>query len=231
MSPSSQKQDNFLFESQDSPKPSTLRKVHIRRLYDILQFCIHRNDLERATRAWSILARCKEVPWMTMWTTGLLLINAGSDAEHPTSNRLEYLRTMMLRHQEEREKILTELVVQLIQSGRHREALDELELYLPSFPYQDNPVLHVYAGLICLYLAQPLTPGSPFNVVLLRDAQSHFEHAQGVDPDNTVARGFLEKIPQLSEGLQNRSGADVESEDDNNGMLIDDSPRRKRVRK
>ena len=27
--------------------------------------------------------------------------------------------------------------------------------YLPSYPYQDNPVLHVYAGLIALYLAQP----------------------------------------------------------------------------
>ena len=27
--------------------------------------------------------------------------------------------------------------------------------YLPSYPYQDNPVLHIYAGLIALYLAQP----------------------------------------------------------------------------
>ena len=27
--------------------------------------------------------------------------------------------------------------------------------YLPSYPYQDNSVLHVYAGLIALYIAQP----------------------------------------------------------------------------
>ncbi|KAG5728511.1 hypothetical protein E4T56_gene19496 [Termitomyces sp. T112] len=231
LSPSSQKQGSFFFGSLDLPNPLTARKVHIRRLYDILQLCIHRDDLERATRAWSILVRCKEVPWMTMWTTGLLLIDTGSGEEHRTSDRLEYLRAMMLRHQEEREKILTELVVQLIQLGRHREALDELELYLPSFPYQDNPVLHIYAGLICLYLAQPLTPDSPFNVMLLRDAQSHFEHAQGVDPDNKVARGFLEKIPQLSESLQNRESTDVESEDEDKDMAIDDSSRRKRVRK
>ena len=97
----SPKQDSFLFGSLDLPNPLTARKVHIRHLYDILQLCIHRNDLERATRAWSILARCKEVPWMTMWTTGLLLIGAGSDEEHRTSERLEYLRMMMLRHQEE----------------------------------------------------------------------------------------------------------------------------------
>jgi hypothetical protein len=30
-----------------------------------------------------------------------------------------------------------------------------LSRYLPAFPYQDNPVLHVYAGLIKLFLAQP----------------------------------------------------------------------------
>lgn len=69
----------------------------------------------------------------------------------------------------------------LIHAGQHRRALEELDLYvpqppkrtaavapsliepsvwhphryLPSYPYQDNPVLHVYAGLMALYLAQP----------------------------------------------------------------------------
>jgi hypothetical protein len=27
--------------------------------------------------------------------------------------------------------------------------------YLPSFPYQDNALLHVYAGLLCMYIGQP----------------------------------------------------------------------------
>lgn len=101
MSPSDQKQTVFIFGSPDLPNPLTVRKLHIQRLYDILQLCVHRNDFERAMRAWSILVRCKEVPWMTMWTTGLLLIDAGSDEECPVSNRLEYLRTMMLQHQDE----------------------------------------------------------------------------------------------------------------------------------
>lgn len=74
---------------------------------------------------------------------------------------------------EKRESIFQELILRLIVFGNHREALDELELYvsfqipfasacwniihryLPSFPFQDNPVLHVYAGMISLYLSQP----------------------------------------------------------------------------
>ncbi|RDB22743.1 RNA polymerase I-specific transcription initiation factor rrn11 [Hypsizygus marmoreus] len=224
--------DHFLFASLDSQKPLTARKVHIRRLYDLLQLCIHRNDLTRATRAWAILARCKEVHWMSMWTTGFLLLGANLDEDNRTHKRLEYLRTMMLRQQDDREHILQELIVQLILSGRHREALDELELYLPSFPYQDNPVLHVYAGLICLYLAQPVTSSgsAPFNAILLRDAQSHFDHAKGVDPDNVVAQGFLDKITDLS-NIPRNNGNSAEHDSDDESMVLDDSPRRKRVRK
>lgn len=91
--------DRFLFASLNSQKPLTARKVHIRRLYDVLQLCIHRNDLTRAHRAWCILARCKELHWMSMWTTGLLLLGADIDEENRTTNRIEYLRTMMLRQQ------------------------------------------------------------------------------------------------------------------------------------
>lgn len=71
-----------------------------------------------------------------------------------------------------RELILKELTLRLIRAGMHREALDELDLLvilrpavqaglmvpnrnLPTFPFQDNPVLHVYAGLLAVYLAQP----------------------------------------------------------------------------
>lgn len=44
--------------------------------------------------------------------------------------------------------------------------------YLPSYPYQDNPVFHTYAGLIALHLAQPAggisseTTYGPFNLPL-----------------------------------------------------------------
>lgn len=219
----------FLFAPLDSRKPLTARKIHIRRLYDVLQLSIHRNDLARARRAWCILVRCKEVHWMAMWTTGLHLLGANTDKVGPASKRLEYLRTMMLRNPEDREDIIKELVLHLILAGSYREALDELELYLPSFPYQDNPVLHTYAGLISLYLAQPSRSagtGLSFDSGLLREAQSHFERSIILDPENVVAHAFLDKIATFA----NSPSEDDPSSDDQGMDLDDHNFRRKRVR-
>lgn len=88
--------------------------------------------------------------------------------------------------------------------------------YLPSFPYQDNPIFHVYAGLLCLHLSQSpdaqgtlnhpsngkmylqaIGQAAPLNPALVRDAQSHFEHAIHLDSDNPVANAFLEKVGSL----------------------------------
>ncbi|KAH9943305.1 uncharacterized protein BXZ73DRAFT_40340 [Epithele typhae] len=155
----------FLFTSLGSKEPSSSRKTHIRRLFDVLEVCIQRHDWPRAKRAWAILARCGEVGWKTMWTT------SGQD----NAERIRFLSVMMRQYPEEvrlpdavgapaaadstfprqRESILKELVLRLIQSGAHRRAMEELDLYLPSYPYQDNPALHTYAGMIALYLAQP----------------------------------------------------------------------------
>jgi len=101
--------------------------------------------------------------------------------------------------------------------------LDELDLYLPSFPYQDNPTLHNYAGLTSLYLAQST---SVSDSILLRDAQSHFDHAKALDPDNDLAKAFLEKISILQNGPQDHQ---VESDDD--CMFLNDNSRGPRYRK
>jgi len=90
----------FLFSSLDSKNPLTSRKVHIRRLYDILQLSLQRNDFLRAKRAWAILSRCKEMNWKSMWTTGLELLGEGVDSAC-TPRRLDYLRNMMLQHPDE----------------------------------------------------------------------------------------------------------------------------------
>jgi len=93
-----QSSEGFLFAPLNSRQPLTTRAVHIRRLYDLMQLCIHRQDWARATRAWTIFARCKEVSWMAMWSTGLLLLAAEAGEEYRTPKQLEYLRTMMLRY-------------------------------------------------------------------------------------------------------------------------------------
>lgn len=123
----------------------------------------------------------------------------------------------------QREMILRELVLRLIQAGKHTRALDELDLYLPLFPFHDNPVMHVYAGLLALYVAQPppsmsndtaqgvqpfhlhfihtdvpyrsrRRPGPQWNANLLSAARAHFERTKWIDPDNVVATGFLERV-------------------------------------
>ncbi|KAJ7044551.1 hypothetical protein C8F04DRAFT_941990 [Mycena alexandri] len=200
---------SFVFApSSDAKTPDTTRKIHIRRLYDVLHICIQRNDAKRATRAWTILAHCKEIKWQTMWMTSVHLLAENLDESEKMSERIEFLRVMMLQHPDDRENILKELVLRLIISKQYSEALDDLELYLPSFPYQDNPLLHVYAGLLSFYLAQPasqrtsLMPVSQFNPSRLRNAQSFFERAKFLDPMNPMAEAFLQRVSQAFPRIQ-----------------------------
>lgn len=226
---------SFLFASLDSKQPRSARKVHIRRLFDILQLSLLRNDLERARRAWAILIRCKEIHWRDMWTTavGLLGEDAPPDDADSDEEKINFLRIAMRQHLDERELILKELTLRLIRAGMHREALDELDLNLPTFPFQDNPVLHVYAGLLAVYLAQPKPnpevsiEGHPWDMGLLAIAQSHFERAKSIDPDNCVAIGFLKQLPTITQPAHDR--ATPESDDES--MTVDRSEqRRKRVK-
>ncbi len=95
---------SFLFSSLNAKQPTTARKVHIRRLYDILQLCIQRHDWVRAKRAWAILARCREVDWKVMWRTSVLLLGEGDpDTNDVQANedRVRFLSLMMRQHPDE----------------------------------------------------------------------------------------------------------------------------------
>jgi RNA polymerase I-specific transcription initiation factor RRN11 len=93
--------DHFLFASLDSKGPTSARKVHIRRLHDILQLSLQRNDMPRAKAAWAILIRCKEIDWKGVWTTGLLLLGEDANGFQTNPEQLEFLRAMMLQYPEE----------------------------------------------------------------------------------------------------------------------------------
>ncbi|KAH9077234.1 hypothetical protein EDB83DRAFT_2540624 [Lactarius deliciosus] len=189
---------SFLFNSFDWKAPSTARKVHIRRLLDILHLSIQRRDLPRARKAFGLLVRCEEIEWAAIWKLSLLLLAdelpTSGDAPR-TARQIDFLRVMMLQRPEEREALVQELVLSLVIAGRERDALDELELYLPSLPYQENPVLHTYAGLLCLRLAtragQKHDNAKP---TLLREARQHLERAQALDPEGVVAQAFIHKV-------------------------------------
>ncbi|KAJ3551413.1 hypothetical protein NM688_g4720 [Phlebia brevispora] len=223
--------DLFIFAIPGGKRPTTARKTHICRLYDILQLCIQRNDLERARRAWSILVRCKEINWKLMWRMGLTILSEGRDnsSAERDGKHLEYLSTMMLQFAEAREPIIQEMVLRLICSGEYERALEELELYLPSPPYEDNPTLHIYAALICIYFAQPevsrhssqeasqKSKSTTWDDVMLRRAQRYLDRALILDPRDVVAKGWLEKLPTLAQ----RPHRDESPDSDDEQMAID----------
>ena len=102
----------FLFASPDRRAPSSsARRVHLRRLYDILHLSIQRGDLPLARRAFGLLARCEDVEWPDIWKFGLVLLApnpAAEDEDAPTpggdvgtQKHIEFLQVMMLRHPEQ----------------------------------------------------------------------------------------------------------------------------------
>jgi hypothetical protein len=87
----------FLFSSLDSDQPSTARKVHLRRLYDILQLSFQRHQFQRAKRVWAILIQCKEIDWKVLWNVGLYILSEDTTNEDGEHLAVEYLRSMMLQ--------------------------------------------------------------------------------------------------------------------------------------
>lgn len=93
----------FLFAFPNEKKRLSTRQIQLRRLYDILNLSLHRNDLARAKRAWSILARCKETNWKAMWMLGITLLESDNNVHvmESKSRKIDYLRTMLLQLPEE----------------------------------------------------------------------------------------------------------------------------------
>ena len=96
----------FLFASPDRRAPSSARRVHLRRLCDILHLSIQRGDLLLARSAFGLLARCEDVEWAAIWKFGLSILAADADAPPGddvlgTPRHIEFLQVMMLRYPEQ----------------------------------------------------------------------------------------------------------------------------------
>ena len=61
-----------------------------------MQLSVQRNDLPRALRAWTILSRCKEVDWMTMWPLAVHLLGGQDPHGAANSLQIDFLRDAML---------------------------------------------------------------------------------------------------------------------------------------
>lgn len=101
--PSRATQTEFAFAYQDRHlHTNSSRNIHIRKLNDILHLSIERNDIPRALRTWSILARCKEFDWRRDWRTAFLLLKSGpGSAQWPKERTTGFLRRTMRTYPEE----------------------------------------------------------------------------------------------------------------------------------
>ncbi|KAG8748483.1 hypothetical protein FRC10_003616 [Ceratobasidium sp. 414] len=224
-----------------SPSTSS-RKQHIRFTYDILHVCLQRGDLARARRAWSILVKCPEIDLRTIWQVGLALIpREGEEREkkgRATREHVGYLKRVRLQIPDmtrvarvKQETLLKETVLALIDMGEYREALDELDLYIVTMPFDQNTVLHIYAGMLWLYTAQPRQEhnedgGEPleddggaistrgWDTARVASAKRHFRRALALDPDNAFARGFLSRLGADVQETQHEPAAAMEVDDD-----------------
>ena len=100
----------FVFASLDGrSSSSSARRVHLRRLCDILHLSIQRGDLLRAQSSFALLSRSEGVQWAAIWKFALIILAATNNPNEPptaydilgTPKRIEFLRVMMLRHPEE----------------------------------------------------------------------------------------------------------------------------------
>ncbi|KAH7105439.1 hypothetical protein BKA62DRAFT_689698 [Auriculariales sp. MPI-PUGE-AT-0066] len=237
----------FIFTNEHGPsKASSARKIHTQRLFEILELCIQRGDMPRARRAWSLLSRCNGVNWKALWRLALLILN---ESNNSSTDSLDFLRAMKFQQPEQeshyfsdKEAILVEIVHTMIVQEDYRGALEELQLL-------DNPILHTYAGMLSLYLAQPsestarhLQPQfsqqtvMAFSPSLMRDVDFHFNRALALDPDNIVASDMLLKVRGACGEIKNDESSDRDAEnieyvhDDEDSDENVRSPPKKRAR-
>ncbi|KAG9104558.1 hypothetical protein FRC06_001338 [Ceratobasidium sp. 370] len=239
-----------------SPGTSS-RKQHIRFTYDILHICLQRGDLARARHAWSILVKCPEIDLRTIWRVGLALIpREGEEREkrgRATREHVGYLKRVRLQipdmvslctfehmviitetrvNRMKQETLLKETVLALIDMGEYQEALDELDLYIVTMPFDQNTVLHIYAGMLWLYTAQPRREHEEngegqvlgddggaidtrgWDTTRTASAKRHFRRALALDSDNAFARGFLDRLGADVQDTQHELAAAMNVDDE-----------------
>ncbi|WWC72500.1 uncharacterized protein I206_106462 [Kwoniella pini CBS 10737] len=218
----------------------SIRKKWIQNLINLLHTCLLNGEITRAKRAWSILVRCREVNWKSRWYWGLLILshdisftlNEVNEATQPIAFSQNYgdkskdierwLNSLrVFAKEEDKPSLLHALILHLIKSGQYRQAYDQLETWLSSYPYLLSGPLHTYAGLLSFYLAQPpsarienqisnddrsssTSPSPSFaqqvDIGGLRQARGWFAKALEIDETDQIAIQFISIIDNPSQG-------------------------------
>lgn len=196
-------------------------------------------------RAWRALAKCKEVDLKAMYQLGGKILertreltdneNEAIEAEWRQGRRAEWLKWSR-NGQHDRVDKLSEYILTLVAAGKPRDALDELETfesrletifpfavltsdsgrYLPAHPYNGSISLNVFAGYLCLLIAQPPTDHRDLSSDsdsddndgdahgLAPPINAFVEHDEKSAPDNIRGRGLPDQA-NLSQRFSSRN--------------------------
>jgi len=196
----------------------------IRRVYDVCMYSLYSGDFERASKAFGLLLRCKEFKWKDFWSLAVYMLNP-HDPDRDDAfflGQVEHLRLLMAQDPTRRQELLNEVLQVLVQNGRYTEALDEIELYLPLFLYQDNLILYTYIGLIRLYMSQDPDSRKENESpdALLEEAKTYLNRVIEIDPGNHTVHMFLDMIALLQKRGLADPGIDL-SEDEVSNLARD----------
>lgn len=112
------------------------RHAHLLRVYNLLLHLLtlppSAVNTTRALRAWRVLAACREIELDGLWAVGAKLLDrldGEADGEEVTEARVEWLGACQDSKVDQNSKF-QEFILALIQVGRPKQAMEELDGYV-----------------------------------------------------------------------------------------------------
>ncbi|EPY49328.1 RNA polymerase I transcription factor subunit Rrn11 [Schizosaccharomyces cryophilus OY26] len=143
------------------PLPASRFKTkHIDALCTLMHLCLLREDYHRAFHAFSLLLRSKGVDICKLWNIGLEILN-----QIKPDASTEYLERLIARFPANPNKNRTQrsltseqffpaYILLLIQRQEYQRAMNALNEYMLSPPFNQNKALYEYSGMLCFELAK-----------------------------------------------------------------------------
>lgn len=175
---SSDSRNDFALETHDVKfREPSHRRLHLQRIFDLLNLSIGRRDGVRAFRCLRILLKSHEWRPIELWRYALeitTIITRGDDQleqdgvpfqKHLARKRLAFLREVSKARTGLQLDVFIEIVPELLALGEEQQALAELDIVLHQYPYRLEPILHLYSALIFLKLSSPSVEGEDISTV------------------------------------------------------------------
>ncbi|KAG0367286.1 hypothetical protein BC939DRAFT_456399 [Gamsiella multidivaricata] len=168
--------------------------VHAELTGQLLRRTLVRRDYYRAYKIYSIMTTKKNIAEEFVWKIGCEILRQKSEYE-PLC--LRFLQLIFTKSKDCREAILVETALYQLRCGKLEDARETLEPYREMYPYDENPLVQGYAGVIEFALWTKA----------IRAMTTRTGNKQN-------AEASIRSLPQLGQGhLESDDGSDVDSYD------------------